>query len=75
MHDIDTKLRIFAGSEHPLVDRSLDNYAMSPRQVCEMRPRAKSYDSISKKAGQQEQDETDTKKGKRQHKVGAFLEI
>ncbi|KAL8150266.1 hypothetical protein V2J09_020074 [Rumex salicifolius] len=35
------KLRIFSGSEHPFVDRPLDPFIMPPRNVREMRPRAR----------------------------------
>ncbi|KZV47562.1 hypothetical protein F511_32226, partial [Dorcoceras hygrometricum] len=74
--DRDRKLRIFAGSEHPFVDRPLEHYAMPPRQVREMRPRAKrAMIRAQKKAEQQEQDETNTKKGKRRNKVESILEI
>lgn len=74
--DRDRKLRIFAGSEHPFGDRPLEHYAMPPRQVREMRPRAKrAMIRAQKKAEQQEQDETNTKKGKRRDKVESILEI
>ncbi|XP_072973488.1 uncharacterized protein [Typha angustifolia] len=39
--DRDRKLRIFPGSEHPFGDRPLEPYLMPPRQVREMRPRAR----------------------------------
>ncbi|CAN6449170.1 unnamed protein product [Victoria cruziana] len=39
--DRDRKLRIFAGDEHPFVDRPLEPYIMPPRKVREMRPRAR----------------------------------
>ncbi|KAJ8638965.1 hypothetical protein MRB53_015659 [Persea americana] len=39
--DRDRKLRIFTGSEHPFGDRPLEPYVMPPRQVREMRPRAR----------------------------------
>ncbi|CAM0911990.1 unnamed protein product [Alopecurus aequalis] len=37
----DRKLRIFSGSEHPFHDRPLEPFIMPPRQVREMRPRAR----------------------------------
>ncbi|KAL9242011.1 hypothetical protein vseg_016058 [Gypsophila vaccaria] len=37
----DRKLRIFSGDEHPFGDRPLEPYVMPPRQVREMRPRAR----------------------------------
>lgn len=40
-NDRDRKLRIFTGSEHPFGDRPLDPYEMPPRQIREMRPRAR----------------------------------
>ncbi|XP_021890337.1 uncharacterized protein LOC110808962 [Carica papaya] len=39
--DRDRKLRIFAGSEHPFGDRPLEPYVTPPRNVREMRPRAR----------------------------------
>lgn len=69
---IDRKLRIFPGSEHPFGDRPLEHYAIPPRQVPEMRPRAK---RAQKKAEQHEQVETNTKNGKRRDKVGSILDI
>ncbi|XP_068657256.1 uncharacterized protein [Aristolochia californica] len=39
--DRDRKLRIFAESEHPFVDRPLEHFEMPPRKVREMRPRAR----------------------------------
>ncbi|KAH9607924.1 hypothetical protein KSS87_013998 [Heliosperma pusillum] len=39
--DRDRKLRIFTGDEHPFGDKPLDPYVMPPRQVREMRPRAR----------------------------------
>ncbi|KAG6515836.1 hypothetical protein ZIOFF_026270 [Zingiber officinale] len=39
--DRDRKLRIFSGSEHPFADRPLEPFVMPPRNVREMRPRAK----------------------------------
>ncbi|XP_078442736.1 ribosomal protein L13 family protein [Wolffia australiana] len=39
--DRDRKLRIFPGSEHPFGDRPLESYVMPPRNVREMRPRAR----------------------------------
>ncbi|KAL0928529.1 hypothetical protein M5K25_000417 [Dendrobium thyrsiflorum] len=39
--DRDRKLRIFTSGEHPFGDRPLEPYEMPPRQVREMRPRAR----------------------------------
>nr|XP_034594914.1 50S ribosomal protein L13-like isoform X1 [Setaria viridis]TKW18247.1 hypothetical protein SEVIR_5G419600v2 [Setaria viridis] len=39
--DRDRKLRIFSGNEHPFHDRPLEPFVMPPRQVREMRPRAR----------------------------------
>ncbi|KAL6858682.1 hypothetical protein ACP4OV_017684 [Aristida adscensionis] len=39
--DRDRKLRIFSGSEHPFHERPLEPFVMPPRQVREMRPRAR----------------------------------
>ncbi|KAF8737241.1 hypothetical protein HU200_014182 [Digitaria exilis] len=39
--DRDRKLRIFSGNEHPFHDRLVEPFAMPPRQVREMRPRAR----------------------------------
>uniref|UniRef100_A0A453Q331 50S ribosomal protein L13 n=1 Tax=Aegilops tauschii subsp. strangulata TaxID=200361 RepID=A0A453Q331_AEGTS len=39
--DRDRKLRIFAEGEHPFHDRPLEPFIMPPRQVREMRPRAR----------------------------------
>nr|GEY28053.1 ribosomal protein L13 family protein [Tanacetum cinerariifolium] len=39
--DRDRKLRIFPGSEHPFGDKPLEPYVMPPRQVRELRPRAR----------------------------------
>lgn len=41
VQDRDRKLRIFAGSEHPFGDRPLEPYVMPPRNVRELRPRAR----------------------------------
>uniref|UniRef100_A0A0E0HHD6 Uncharacterized protein n=1 Tax=Oryza nivara TaxID=4536 RepID=A0A0E0HHD6_ORYNI len=40
-HDRDRKLRIFSGNEHSFHDRPLEPFVMPPRQVQEMRPRAR----------------------------------
>ncbi|RVW80356.1 50S ribosomal protein L13 [Vitis vinifera] len=61
--DRDRKLRIFAGDEHPFNDRPLEPYVMPPRQVREMRPRARRATiRAQKKAEQQQQGTTDTRK-------------
>ncbi|XP_042001609.1 50S ribosomal protein L13-like [Salvia splendens] len=65
--DRDRKLRIFAGSEHPFGDRAIEPYVMPPRQVREMRPRARrAMIRAQKKAEEQAQGSTNnTKKGKK----------
>nr|GMC48636.1 putative ribosomal protein L13 family protein [Ipomoea batatas] len=64
--DRDRKLRIFAGSEHPFGDRALEPYVMPPRQVREMRPRARrAMIRAQKKAEQQQGGATVSKMGKR----------
>lgn len=63
VQDRDRKLRIFAGDEHPFNDRPLEPYVMPPRQVREMRPRARRATiRAQKKAEQQQQGTTDTRK-------------
>ncbi|CAA2979408.1 uncharacterized protein LOC111365425 [Olea europaea var. sylvestris] len=71
--DRDRKLRIFAGSEHPFGDKPLEPYEMPPRQVREMRPRARrAMIRAQKKAEQQDQGvSTYTRKGKRREEVDA----
>ncbi|KAG6412636.1 hypothetical protein SASPL_125319 [Salvia splendens] len=65
--DRDRKLRIFAGSELPFGDRAIEPYVMPPRQVREMRPRARrAMIRAQKKAEEQAQGSTNnTKKGKK----------
>ncbi|GAA0164688.1 hypothetical protein Leryth_018687 [Lithospermum erythrorhizon] len=64
--DRDRKLRIFAGDEHPFGDRPLEPYVMPPRQVREMRPRARrALIRAQKKAEQQQQGTTYVRKRKR----------
>ncbi|KAL9380800.1 hypothetical protein Peur_026457 [Populus x canadensis] len=64
--DRDRKLRIFPDSEHPFGDRPLEPYVMPPRQVREMRPRARrAMVRAQKKAEQQEQGGNDKRKGKK----------
>ncbi|KAG9148918.1 hypothetical protein Leryth_022073 [Lithospermum erythrorhizon] len=64
--DRDRKLRIFAGDEHPFGDRPLEPYVMPPRQVREMRPRARrAMIRAQKKAEQQQQGTTYVRKRKR----------
>lgn len=67
MQDRDRKLRIFAGNEHPFGDRPLEPYEMPPRQVRELRPRARrAMIRAQKKTELQEQGSTITKgKGKK----------
>lgn len=66
----DRKLRTFAGSEHPFGDRPIEQYEMPPRQVREMRPRARrALIRAQKKAEQQQQGGNDLKKGKRREQT------
>ncbi|CAH9112362.1 unnamed protein product [Cuscuta epithymum] len=70
--DRDRKLRIFAGSEHPFGDRPLERYVMPPRQVREMRPRARrAMIRAQKKAEQQQHGSIDSKRGKKREVVEA----
>ncbi|XP_019168164.1 PREDICTED: uncharacterized protein LOC109163898 [Ipomoea nil] len=62
--DRDRKLRIFEGSEHPFGDRPLEPYVMPPRQVREMRPRARRAMIRAQKKAEQ-QGATVSKMGKR----------
>ncbi|KAL0424216.1 UNVERIFIED_CONTAM: Transcription termination factor MT, chloroplastic [Sesamum radiatum] len=72
--DRDRKLRIFADSEHPFGDRPLEPYVMPARQVREMRPRARrAMIRAEKKAEQQEQGTTNTRKGKKREESEAEL--
>ncbi|CAL5361954.1 unnamed protein product [Camellia sinensis] len=66
MKDKDRKLRIFAGNEHPFGDRPIEPYVMPPRQVREMRPRARrAMIRAQKKVELQKQGGADTRKGKK----------
>lgn len=69
--DRDRKLRIFAGGENPFVDRPLEPFVIPPRQVRELRPRARrALIRAQKRAEQQQQGAKDTvKKGKKVKKV------
>ncbi|KAK9023690.1 hypothetical protein V6N11_003896 [Hibiscus sabdariffa] len=68
--DRDRKLRIFADSEHPFGDRPLEPYAMPPRKVREMRPRARrALIRAQKKAEEQEQGGNQRKGRKREGKT------
>lgn len=69
--DRDRKLRIFAGDEHPFGDRPLEPYIMPPRNVREMRPRARrAMIRAQKKAEQQQNDDNHSKKNrKKEEKV------
>ncbi|KAK6148569.1 hypothetical protein DH2020_019481 [Rehmannia glutinosa] len=73
--DRDRKLRIFAGNEHhPFGDRALEPYVMPARQVREMRPRARrAMIRAQKKAEQQEQGTSNTRKGKKRKEVDIEL--
>ncbi|CAH9093288.1 unnamed protein product [Cuscuta epithymum] len=65
--DRDRKLRIFAGDEHPFGDRPLEPYIMPPRQVQEMRPRARrAMIRAQKKAEAQQLGVTAPKKNKKE---------
>ncbi|MQM01744.1 hypothetical protein Taro_034500, partial [Colocasia esculenta] len=66
--DRDRKLRIFEGSEHPFVDRPLEPYIMSPRNVREMRPRARR--ALIRAQKKSEQTTADTAKKKSKDKAG-----
>lgn len=71
MQDRDRKLRIFSGDEHPFGDRPLEPYIMPPRNVREMRPRARrAMIRAQKKAEQQQNGDNDAKKSrKKEEKV------
>lgn len=65
--DRDRKLRIFTGDEHPFGDRPLEPYIMPPRQVREMRPRARrAMIRAQKKTEQQGATSTTKKNGKKE---------
>ncbi|XP_020261491.1 uncharacterized protein LOC109837589 [Asparagus officinalis] len=64
--DRDRKLRIFTGSEHPFGDRPLEPYMMPPRQVREMRPRARRAMIRAQKKEEQGKDIAITSKKKEQ---------
>ena len=53
--DRDRKLRIFPGSEHPFGDKPLEPYVMPPRQVRELRPRARRAMIRAQKKSEQQQ--------------------
>ncbi|KAF8011020.1 hypothetical protein BT93_J1603 [Corymbia citriodora subsp. variegata] len=68
--DRDRKLRIFTSGEHPFADRPLEPYVMPPRQVREMRPRARrAMIRAQKKAELQQQQSANTKRGKKREKT------
>jgi len=73
--DRDRKLRIFVGGEHPFGDRAVESYVMPPRQVREMRPRARrAMIRAQQKADQQQQQGTaNTRKGKKKEEAKAEL--
>ncbi|XP_058101874.1 uncharacterized protein LOC131246031 [Magnolia sinica] len=60
--DRDRKLRIFTGSEHPFSDRSVEPYVMPPRNVREMRPRARRALIRAQKKAEQGANNTNRKK-------------
>ncbi|XP_010539837.1 PREDICTED: uncharacterized protein LOC104813780 [Tarenaya hassleriana] len=65
--DRDRKLRIFAGNEHPFIDRPLDPSAMPSRRAREMRPRARRVMIRAQKKAEQleQQGGVEAKKGKK----------
>ncbi|KAL2892535.1 50S ribosomal protein L13, partial [Bienertia sinuspersici] len=63
--DRDRKLRIFTSDEHPFGDKPLEPYIMPPRQVREMRPRARRALIRAQKKAEQ-QGVTTTKNGKKE---------
>lgn len=63
-------MRIFADSEHPFGDKPIEPYEMPARQVREMRPRARrAMIRAQKKAEQQEQGNTNIRKGKKREEA------
>lgn len=71
--DRDRKLRIFTGDEHPFGDRPLEPYIMPPRNVREMRPRARrAMIRAEKKAEQQQNGDNE---GKRSRKKEEKVEV
>lgn len=60
--DRDRKLRIFAGAEHPFGGRPVEPYIMPPRQVREMRPRARRAMIRAQKRVEQQQGAVTMKK-------------
>ncbi|KAJ6853062.1 uncharacterized protein M6B38_252155 [Iris pallida] len=70
--DRDRKLRIFTGSEHPFGDRPLEPYSMPPRQVREMRPRARRALIRAQKKAEQSSSGTNITKKKKEDKVEAI---
>ncbi|KAL6840340.1 hypothetical protein ACP4OV_030150 [Aristida adscensionis] len=64
--DRDRKLRIFSGSEHPFHDWPLEPFVMPPRQVREMRPRARRalIRAQKKEQANRAKDEEDAKNAK-----------
>lgn len=72
--DRDRKLRIFTGGEHPFADRPLEPYVMPPRQVRELRPRARrAMVRAQKKVEEQQKGTTDSRKGKKKTEVETEL--
>lgn len=64
--DRDRKLRIFSGNEHPFGDKPLEPYVIPPRQVRELRPRARrAMVRAQKKSEQQQEGGNKTSKGKK----------
>ncbi|CAN6702873.1 unnamed protein product [Malus baccata var. baccata] len=68
--DRDRKLRIFAGDEHPFGDKPLEPYLMPPRNVREMRPRARrAMVRAQKKVEQQQLDAGDPRRGRKKDRA------
>lgn len=64
--DRDRKLRIFTGDEHPFADKPLEPYIMPPRQVREMRPRARRALIRAQKKAELQGVTTTSKNGKKE---------
>lgn len=69
LQDRDRKLRIFAGSEHPFGDRPLEHYVMPPREVRELRPRARRALIRAQKKAEQSTTNTIPSKKKKEDKA------
>ncbi|KAJ8750267.1 hypothetical protein K2173_014182 [Erythroxylum novogranatense] len=69
--DRDRKLRIFANDDHPFGDRPLESYEMPPRNVREMRPRARRAMIRAQKKAEQQQDGTNDARRRKKKEVEA----